>query len=158
MNEQFERMRNAKGATGRKTRSFLRQTSAGPIVEFAIIVPVLLLLLFGIIDFARAFFQQNHLVAAAREGARFAAVQAAPCASIAAIKQRVIDYFPVGGGVSAPAAGNIDVNMDCATPTSPTNIQVEIHNYPYNALTPILRGPSAIQLRARATYRWERSS
>lgn len=60
-------------------RRFARDTTAGPIVEFAIIVPVLLLLLLGIIDFANAFFEKNVMISAVREGARLAAVQPMPC-------------------------------------------------------------------------------
>ncbi|MEI6207934.1 MAG: TadE/TadG family type IV pilus assembly protein [Desulfuromonadales bacterium] len=45
------------------------------LVEFALILPLLLLLLFGIIEFGRAFFQKNMTINAAREGARFAVVQ-----------------------------------------------------------------------------------
>ena len=39
-------------------------------VEFAIIAPLLLLLVFGIIEFGRAYNAQNSLTHAAREGAR----------------------------------------------------------------------------------------
>ena len=39
-------------------------------VEFALVVPVLLLLLFGIIEFSKAFNNQATLSSAAREGAR----------------------------------------------------------------------------------------
>jgi Flp pilus assembly protein TadG len=45
------------------------------LIEFALVLPLLLLLLFGIIEFGRAFFQKNMTINAAREGARFAAVQ-----------------------------------------------------------------------------------
>jgi Flp pilus assembly protein TadG len=43
-------------------------------VEFALLLPVLLLLVFGIIDFGRALNAQITLTQAAREGARLAAV------------------------------------------------------------------------------------
>jgi hypothetical protein len=144
----------------RGARSFLGETQAGPIVEFAIIVPVLLLLLFGFIDFARAFFQRNNLVAAAREGARFAAVQEFPCSSTAAIRNRVITYFSGIGSAPPPnTAASIPITMDCTTPTSPTIIVVEIQNYAFTPVTPLLAllGANAFQLRARASYRWERS-
>jgi Flp pilus assembly protein TadG len=42
-------------------------------VEFALLLPVLLLLIFGIIDFGRALNAQITLTQAAREGARLAA-------------------------------------------------------------------------------------
>lgn len=43
-------------------------------VEFALVVPVLLLLLMGIIEFSKAFHTQSTLSAAAREGARVMAL------------------------------------------------------------------------------------
>jgi hypothetical protein len=43
-------------------------------VEFAIIAPILLALVFGMIEMGRAFEMQNLLEVAAREGARFASM------------------------------------------------------------------------------------
>lgn len=45
------------------------------LVEFTLILPLLLVLLFAIVDFGRAFYTWNSLSNAAREGARVAAVQ-----------------------------------------------------------------------------------
>ena len=46
-------------------------------VEFALVLPLLLLLVFGIIDFGRAYNAQVTLTQAAREGARLAALSQA---------------------------------------------------------------------------------
>src|SRR5437773_10844519 len=43
-------------------------------VEFALVLPLLLLILFGIIDFGRAYNAQVTLTQAAREGVRLAAL------------------------------------------------------------------------------------
>ena len=43
-------------------------------VEFAIVAPILLALVFGLIELGRAFEMQNLLEVAAREGARFASM------------------------------------------------------------------------------------
>ncbi|MDH3606693.1 MAG: pilus assembly protein [Acidimicrobiia bacterium] len=49
----------------------LRKSDRGAaMVEFAIIAPLLLLVVFGIIEFGRAYNAQNSLTHAAREGAR----------------------------------------------------------------------------------------
>jgi Flp pilus assembly protein TadG len=55
-----------------------RRERGASIVEFAIVAPLLFLLLFGIIDFGWAFSQNLDVKHAAREGARLAAVNAAP--------------------------------------------------------------------------------
>lgn len=46
-------------------------------VEFALILPILLLVLFGIVDFGRLYFTQITLTDAAREGARVLALEGA---------------------------------------------------------------------------------
>lgn len=52
---------------------FLRDSRASQMYEFAITLPILLMLAVGIADFGQAFELQNQLTMAAREGARFAA-------------------------------------------------------------------------------------
>ena len=46
------------------------------LVEFALVVPLLLLLVIGIAEFGRAWMTQNVITGAVREAARIAAVQA----------------------------------------------------------------------------------
>ena len=46
-------------------------------VEFALILPLLVMLVFGIVDFGRAYNAQITLTQAAREGARMAALETA---------------------------------------------------------------------------------
>lgn len=53
-----------------------RDTDAGQsLVEFAMILPLMLVLLFGLVDFGRAFYSWLVITNAAREGARVGAVQ-----------------------------------------------------------------------------------
>ena len=59
------------------TRRSRRQRTRGQsLVEFALVLPVFLLMLFGLIDGARYVFVSNALSNAAREGARKASVEA----------------------------------------------------------------------------------
>lgn len=51
-------------------------------VEFALLAPVILLLLFGIVDFGRALFIANELTNAAREGARVAVLDSNVCNTV----------------------------------------------------------------------------
>ncbi len=57
-------------------RSHVREAGAAA-VEFALILPLLLLVLFGIIDFGRALNNQITLTQAAREGVRVASLRVA---------------------------------------------------------------------------------
>jgi hypothetical protein len=57
----------------RRLRSLPRETAGAEIAEAAVVLPLLFLLLFAIIWFARAFNIYSTVTTAAREGARFAA-------------------------------------------------------------------------------------
>jgi hypothetical protein len=83
-------------------------------VEFALILPVLLLILFGTIEFGRVYSQWQVYNGAAREGARCAAVQAGGFATcdiqgsiVSAAESYDDDLAPVRhvdiGGAPAPA-------------------------------------------------------
>jgi Flp pilus assembly protein TadG len=56
-------------------RTKIRQEGGAAAVEFALIVGVLAMLLFGMLQFGVAFFQLQNLRAATREGARIGAVK-----------------------------------------------------------------------------------
>ena len=51
-----------------------RRSSGQSLVEFSLILPILLLLLFGVIEFARFLFSYESLNNAVREGSRYAIV------------------------------------------------------------------------------------
>ena len=57
-----------------RRRDFLRGERGQSLVEFAITVPILLILILGIVDFARAWNVYQVLTDAGREGARVAVV------------------------------------------------------------------------------------
>jgi Flp pilus assembly protein TadG len=51
---------------------FLRRTRGAAIVEFALVVPILFMVVWGIISFSRAYQRLNALTSSLREGARVA--------------------------------------------------------------------------------------
>jgi TadE-like protein len=55
-------------------RTLVKHNRGQGLVEFALVIPILLLLMVGIMEFSRAWMTQNVLTGAAREGARAAAV------------------------------------------------------------------------------------
>jgi Flp pilus assembly protein TadG len=55
----------------RNLRPFCRDQQGSYAVEFAIILPVFLLLIFGIVDFGHAWYMRHIMVNASREGARY---------------------------------------------------------------------------------------
>lgn len=66
--------------------SRLRSERGAAAVEFAIALPVLLILLLGIVEFGRAYQTQATLAAAAREGVRILAIQDDAAAARAAVQ------------------------------------------------------------------------
>jgi len=143
-------------------RRFCRDRGAGPIVEFALVVPILSTLVLGIVDFGRAYFVRNALVSAVREGARLAAVQPAdPCGAAATIRARVVASFaPVGGAALTNTADMIPVT--CALENGRVaTITVSVVGYQFTPITGVFRIvglPSTLPLSATASFRWELAS
>lgn len=70
------------------------------LIEFAIVLPLLLILTLTVVDFSRAFFMKSILTAAAREGARLAVVTNDP----AAAQTRAVDVAKSGGVTDATSS------------------------------------------------------
>ena len=76
----------ARPAGRRSPAARLRGERGAAAVEFALVLPVLLLLLFGIVTASQAFQAQARLSAAAREGARVMALDGTTTAATAAVR------------------------------------------------------------------------
>jgi Flp pilus assembly protein TadG len=86
------KMRNAGDALRQRGRRWLNDSGAAA-VEFALVLPVILLILFGTIEFGRAWNVRQTLTDAAREGARVAAVNnglVTPAATLADSVKKVV--------------------------------------------------------------------
>src|SRR5918997_1026480 len=105
------------------------------VVEFALVAPLLLLLVFGIIDLGRAYATINQLAASAREGARFAAVLPNPESnkSEEQIRATVRQFSLSQLGGAALADGQIDVTLNRGAGT----VTVAIRAYPFELVTPL---------------------
>jgi Flp pilus assembly protein TadG len=75
-------------------RDRLRSERGATAVEFAFIVPLLIVLVLGIAEFGRAFQVQGTLSAAAREGVRLMALQNDPAAARAAVRNAAASLEP----------------------------------------------------------------
>jgi Flp pilus assembly protein TadG len=99
-------------------------------VEFAFIVPLLVLLVLGIAEFGHAFQVQGTLSAAAREGARVMALQNDPAAARTAVR----DAAPT----LDPAVTNAQITVSPAacptTDATASNVRVTVE-YPMPFLT-----------------------
>jgi len=108
-------------SSGRRVRD--RGTAA---VEFALVLPLLLLIVFGMIDLGRALNAQITLTEAAREGARLAAIGdpagvvdaraqgAAP--QLSGVSVTVTASCPPGAGPAANAVVDVSYSFSFITP------------------------------------------
>ena len=62
----------------KKSKKVLNNEHGGSLVEFAIVLPLLLIILFGIIEFGILLYNQAVITNASREGARYGIVAASP--------------------------------------------------------------------------------
>ena len=96
-------------------------------VEFAFIVPLLLVLVLGIAEFGHAFQVQGTLSAAAREGVRVMALQNDPVAARAAVRDAAttldpgitdaqISISPASCPVSASGSTHVELTVDYPMP------------------------------------------
>jgi Flp pilus assembly protein TadG len=135
-------------------KSFGRDDRGQALVEFALIMPFLLLLLIGIVEFGRGWNLHQVITDAAREGARKAVIFD-PAITLDSVKNTVI---------SAGASAGITIRPDSIVVTnwdgaSGTPASVEIRQ-PYRfvffgALKQWTTGQSTVLLRTRFTMRNE---
>jgi len=79
----------------RRLRYIGRNNRGNAVIEFALVLPILLLVLFGITEFGRAIMTKNMLFTASREGARLAAVS--PLGDSLSVQARVSDVLSASG-------------------------------------------------------------
>jgi Flp pilus assembly protein TadG len=103
-------------------------------VEFVLILPALIVMLFGILEFGVLFYQWQTLSNAAREGARDAIVFRKNCDAAAVqalIEQTVIDYA-AAANISVEA-GDITITGLCTGSGQPAHVEVS-HDFGFQVL------------------------
>lgn len=127
-----------------------RSESGASAVEFALVAPLLFMLVFGIISFGIAFMQLQTLRGAVREGGRAAAVGASVSkiqsqtanASLGIIAGSDVTVVPIGGAGTSPCnPSNVgsDVTVAFDTKVLPGGgIQVTIPFLPQISLHPVI--------------------
>ncbi len=125
------------------------------VVEFALVAPLLFILIFAIIDLGRAYSTLNQLAASAREGARLAAVLRNPVSSAAEVRQAV-KQFSLGQLGGPPLNDDqIAVTLDKSAGT----VTVAVRAYPFQLVTPLVGVVGrTIPITRQATFRWERAA
>ena len=126
----------------RRRREGTRRGHRGAsLVEFALILPLLSMFLFGIVQFGLAYDAKQSINSAAREGARYAALATSSVESTSVgpvttpgIRQRAIDAY-IGAGSGTPtvevfhpssSTTPMAAGKPCATPTGDGKVAVEV--------------------------------
>ncbi len=139
-----------------RARRSLGRDEGQSLVEFALVLPVLLLLVLGLFDVARAVWQENTLAFAAREATRYAIVHGSASSSpisscsscsndtlLSVVQQNAIGVTNISIILNYPD-GNNDrsrrVSVDATAPFVPLPSQYLLNG----ALTVTLRGGSML--------------
>ena len=133
--------------------------SGQAVVEFALVLPVFVLLVFGAIEFGRAYYDLHLLTNAAREGARRGSLPNQLEADVQDVVQDFLESVGLSGGWSTTIA----VTDAGGTPRSGLSeaqegdhVSVTV-NYSFQVLTgSLLPGfTGTVQLRGRCVFRHE---
>jgi Flp pilus assembly protein TadG len=132
---------------------FGRNTCAAAVVEFALVVPILFLLVWGIISFSRAYQRLNALSSSLREGARVASTLDALVTDAAkrTMVRTSIHTFSSAFGYT------VDTSLVTIDASSGVDVRVGVVNYPiFNGLS-FVGGLSSITVTREAIFRCERA-
>jgi Flp pilus assembly protein TadG len=132
------------------TRRFLKKQRGQSLVEFALVLPIIILIIFGILEFGRIFSSYIVITHAAREGARIGAVGKPDDVIIDRIRQ----------AAPLPQAGTnlhitrLEPNQSARAPGLPLTVEVA---YDLHLFTPIFSDllPNPITLKSQVTMRLE---
>jgi Flp pilus assembly protein TadG len=130
----------------------LRQRKGAAILEFALVVPILFMMVWGIISFSRAYQRMNALTAALREGARSASTMD----SIRTVPNRTTSVKNTITNFSSAFGYAVDVTQ-VSVSTTANDVTVSVTNYPIFSGISFLGGLSSITITRQATFRCERN-
>ena len=117
------------------------------VIEFALTLPILLLVVFGITELGRMIMTTNVLNTASREGARFAAVR--PISDSLSVQARVLEVLNAASIDSSTITVQYDVAGQSVRVRVTTNFQILSRS----VLPPVLRGN--IPLSGETVFRFE---
>lgn len=102
-----------------------KKEEGASLVEFAILAPLFVVLLFGLVEFGLAMYSKGMITNASREGARFGVVYATPRKTTAEITAKVQEYL-----ANAGLMDTVNINVTGAQGLSGTPLTVSV-TYPY---------------------------
>lgn len=112
------------------------------VLEFAMVLPLMLLIVFGIIEFGRAYYQYNTLTKAIRDGARYMSKHIYSTAYETSTKNLIV--YGNTAGTGTPVLPGLTAARIVLTPTPsgatlaspPDWLTVSVNAYPFSSLVP----------------------
>jgi Flp pilus assembly protein TadG len=117
--------------------------NAQSLVEFALVIPIFLFLLFGIVEFGRGWEMVNIVTSAAREGARVAAVTTPNISSATNAAQRIL---------SAGHVENATISVTGPDANQEVSVTVSVN---YTPMTNFIPGLGPFTITRSTSMRWE---
>jgi Flp pilus assembly protein TadG len=133
----------------------LKREEGAAAVEFALVLPILIVILFGTIEFGLILYNQEVITNASREGARYGIVIGSPRPTTTQI-QDVVNTYLTNSGLNA---GNATTTVTGAQGASGSNLAVTV-TYPYNLLVlqnfvSVWAGQSTLDLQSKTVMKLE---
>jgi len=131
-----------------RCRRLAARADGQALVEFALVLPILVLILMGIIEFGRIFFAYLVITEMAREGARYAAV--------GYIEEDVVLHLQDMAGILDSDRLSIDVIPDDDQRVRGQGLTVKV-DYSVDLVAPVISAlmPDPLPLEASCTMRLE---
>ena len=128
-------------------KRFLRSEKGQAMVEFALVLPLLLALLCGIIDFGWLYYNQITLNNAAREGARYAVIYYDPVSDWkSAAESRMLSSMVGVGSAAAIVSDPTEQRITASVTATPRIL---------TGFTSTILGKQTVELHASCTMRLE---
>jgi len=118
--------------------------SGQSLMELAMVLPLMLLVVFGITEFGRAYYQYNTLSKAIRDGGRYMSSHTYSAINISNAQKLVVYGQTAGGGT--PVLPGLTTAMISVTPSGgtgpydeinpPQSVVVGVNSYPFDSIVP----------------------
>lgn len=132
-------------------KRLLKNDKATGAVEFTLLLPVLLAVVFGIVELGGAWNAKQMLVHASREGARYGVLMAGGGVTDAQVEDRVELILQTAG-----FPGNVVVSSSGASGASGSLVQVDVSaNYTFPVISSLMSVAPSVTLQATTVMRHE---
>lgn len=133
------------------TSTFVREERAAAMVEFSVAAMLIVVVVFGTVDWARFFFLRGQLAEAVRDSARYAATLTEAAADTVDVGAYARDL--IGNTSASPTSGTVTVSF-LGTAGTDRRVRVALTNFPFSRISPLVM-KSAKTISVAAEFRRE---